>query len=92
MLAPATKSWPKPYYSLAASADTLWIFFHNALLIFSSTSSASQLYLIEFWHISSAETATPPALTALEGAAITPGCFVHIQRASFVVGILATSI
>ena len=55
-----------------------------------STSSKVQLSLSEFWLISSAEVATPPALAAFPGANSTPfAC--RYSVASMVVGILAPS-
>ena len=59
-------------------------------LSFASTSSNVQLYLIEFWLISSAEVATPPALAAFAGPKRIPA-FWNASTASGVEGIFAPS-
>ena len=60
-------------------------------LSFPSTSSNVHESLSEFWLISSADVATPPALAALPGAKITPfSC--RYSVASRVVGMLAPSV
>ena len=57
---------------------------------FASTSSNVQLRRWLFWLISSAETATPPALAAFAGANSTPACW-NAAVASSVEGIFAPS-
>ena len=89
ILAPAIRFPSMPYF-FAAPSMLLKIFF-IIFFNFSSTSSSVHESFMAFWLISRADTATPPALTAFDGAIINPA-FCSSSTASALVGMLATSI